>query len=426
MVLKDKKTKITFHSGILTIGGTVIEVEYDGARIFFDFGTEFKPELNLKDERLQTLIEHRLVPHLDSVYDSRLNYNYPHESQGPFKDTAVFLSHVHLDHTRMVNYLDPSIPMYALKETKLLLESLNANNDFILPLYDVSEGFTRDIIPCNNKEHIKVGEIDVELLRVDHDAYGACGLLIKTPDLFVAYTGDLRLHGFDRNDSLEFVNQAKGADIVIIEGVSISFPERPVDPSAPKIESEQDLLDHIVQVVNDNPDKQLTFNCYPANVKRMKEIVEQSPRQVVMEASFAHILKECLDIDVAYYGNDDAYQLNKKLKKDYNELIADDHKYLWQVVDKFENLKGGGVYIHSDATPLGDFDPAYQPFLETLKNQDVEFIRLACSGHAKVEDLNKIVDLIEAKVLVPIHSLRPELLENPHGKRYLPERGSTI
>ena len=27
-MLKDKKTKITFHSGVLTIGGTIIEIAY--------------------------------------------------------------------------------------------------------------------------------------------------------------------------------------------------------------------------------------------------------------------------------------------------------------------------------------------------------------------------------------------------------------
>lgn len=36
------KTTVTFHSGILTIGGTVIEVAYKDAHIFFDFGTEFR------------------------------------------------------------------------------------------------------------------------------------------------------------------------------------------------------------------------------------------------------------------------------------------------------------------------------------------------------------------------------------------------
>ena len=40
MVLKDKKTKITFHNGILTIGGTIIEVVYEDSHIFFDFGVD--------------------------------------------------------------------------------------------------------------------------------------------------------------------------------------------------------------------------------------------------------------------------------------------------------------------------------------------------------------------------------------------------
>ena len=40
MVLKDKKTKITFHNGILTIGGTIIEIVYEDSHIFFDFGVD--------------------------------------------------------------------------------------------------------------------------------------------------------------------------------------------------------------------------------------------------------------------------------------------------------------------------------------------------------------------------------------------------
>lgn len=90
MELKDKDTRITFHAGILTIGGTVIEIEYKDSHIFFDFGTEFKPELELKDESLETLIEHRLVPVLENIYDKEM---YPQGVTNPnkFKNTAVFL-----------------------------------------------------------------------------------------------------------------------------------------------------------------------------------------------------------------------------------------------------------------------------------------------------------------------------------------------
>ena len=53
MALKDKKTKITFHNGILTIGGTIIEVVYEDSHIFFDFGSEYNPKAPVQPEKLQ-------------------------------------------------------------------------------------------------------------------------------------------------------------------------------------------------------------------------------------------------------------------------------------------------------------------------------------------------------------------------------------
>lgn len=423
MELKDKKTRITFHSGILTIGGTVIEIAYESSRIFFDFGTEFRPELNLSDNSVQNLIDHGLIPELENVYDERLGY-VNHGKH--FDHQAVFISHCHLDHTRMINYLSPEIPMYALKETKVLLESLNVNNDFVLPNPFLKGSTIREIFGCDNHQTINVGEIAVTLHRVDHDAYGACALIIKTPDMNIAYTGDLRLHGFDITDTLEFCDAAQGTDVLMIEGVSISFLDRKNDETS--MRSEAAVIQEIVRIVNENKNKQITFNVYPGNVKRIAAIVSASPRAVVLEASFANILKECLNIDSLYYNTSSTVypSLNKQLEVDYEELLLDQSKYLWQAVKGFDQLKGGGVYIHSDATPLGDFDPAYLPFLELLEQNQIQFNRVACSGHAYQEDLNRIVDLIKPKLLVPIHSLKPELLENRFGARHLPKRGETI
>src|SRR5699024_11915014 len=124
MVSKDNTT-ITFHSGILTIGGTVIEVAYKDAHIFFDFGTEFRPELDLPNDELSTLLENGLIPELKGLYDTRLGYEYQGDDQNEYEHTAVFMSHVHLDHSRMINYLDPKVPLYTMKESKAILNTLN-------------------------------------------------------------------------------------------------------------------------------------------------------------------------------------------------------------------------------------------------------------------------------------------------------------
>lgn len=419
MELKDKTT-ITFHSGILTIGGTVIEIKYGEDRIFFDFGTEFRPELQLKDDSLNTLIEHRLVPVLD-IYDAELI------KDPKVENTSVFISHCHLDHTRMLNYLDERVPVYVLKKTKVLLEGLNADNKFILPAIN-KEYTTHPMIGVDNLETIECGAIKVKLMRVDHDAYGACGMIITTPDQEIVYTGDLRLHGFDKEDTIAFCEAAKNCDVLIMEGVSISFePDPSRNELATRFKSEQELVNELVKQIDENPDKQITFNAYEGNIKRFAEIVKQVKRRVVLEAKMASVLKECLDMEVPYYQNDDTdWGLNPENKVEYTTLLEDKGTYLWQLVEFEEGLQEGGLYYHIDASPVGAFDPAYQVYRDKFAAKNVEFSHFGCSGHAHPEDLDEIISIIQPKVLVPIHTLKPELLLNPYGERHLPVRGETI
>jgi len=427
MVSKDK-TSITFHSGIMTIGGTVIEVAYKDAHIFFDFGTEYHPETPLPNEELKTLVDHRWVPQLKNVYDPRLTYQYQGEESKTYRETAVFLSHAHLDHSKMINYLDPAIPLYTLKETKAILEVLNRKGDFLLPVPHEAPHFVREMIGLAPHDVIRVGDIEVEIVPVDHDAFGAAALLIRTPDHFIAYTGDLRLHGNHPERSQAFCQLAKGTDLLMMEGVSISFPERTPDPATITVESEAALVQAFVELVQENPHRQITFNGYPANVERFLALVEASPRRVVLEAQQAALLKEIFDKDVLYYSIDGQVPdlLAPEHAISYQALCADTTQYVWQAVAHFEDLQTGGLYIHSDAQPLGDFDPAYQTFLDQLAALDIAFVRLPNSGHATPADLDQIIAWIEPKCLVPIHTLRPEKLVNPFGERILPQRDEKI
>lgn len=427
MVSKDK-TQVTFHSGILTIGGTVIEVSYGKDHIFFDFGTEFRPELKLANEHLSTLLEHRLVPHLEHIYDEKLGYE--NNAANEFDNTAVFISHCHLDHTRMINYLDPKINLYALKETKALLESLNENGTFVLPFVYENDIKTRNIIGLDNRQVVSIGDISVEVFHVDHDAYGAMGLKITTPDKVITYTGDLRLHGFNPQDTIAFCEANQYTDMLIMEGVSISFDDdknRTEQTYRQSFESEEALVNEIVDTVNQYSNQACAFNVYPANLLRIKEIVQRVNRTVVLEASLAKLMKQVFDMDVHFYSKlTNEPQLNPKFRLDYDTIKNDREGYFWQIVEKFEDIGSGGVYIHCDASPLGSFDPAYEPFVQQFLELGVEFKQLTCSGHAVPEDLDKIIAMIKPKLLVPIHTLKPERLLNPYGERILVERGETL
>lgn len=428
MELKDKKTRITFHNGVLTIGGTIIEIAYEDSHIFFDFGSEYNPCLVHQPTDLKGLLDEHLLPELENVYDPAL---YPHRGADSFKNSAVFLSHVHLDHTKAINFLDANIPLYASKITKKLLEALNVNDDFLFPFVDDRYSTVREIIGLDFNETVEIGKIKVTLLSVDHDAYGASGLLIETPDEKIAYTGDIRLHGYRKSDTLRFCEIAHHVDILLIEGVSVSFQELNDERATDKIQDERTLLSEVLKVIEENPKRQLTFNYYISNLERILKIIEGCTRTLVLNDYYAYVLKQVCGKEVAYYSLDNKdYGLNPSLRIAFEDLLADETKFFWQLEGEayryLDQLKPSGIYIHSDAQPLGEHDPKYQPFMDEFKKRGIEVKVLSCSGHAHPYDLIRIIDLIGPKLLAPIHSLHPERLINRKGKRILPEKKQTI
>ena len=430
-MLKDKKTKITFHNGILTIGGTIIEIAYEDSHIFFDFGSEYDPASPKQPKDLQDLLDMNLVPYLDNMFDPSIELKGYESKEDNFKDTAVFLSHVHLDHSKIINYLNPSVPLYMLEGTKSLLNTLNINNDFLFPLHNQGDSNVRDIIGVKENEVVQVGKIKVKVMPVDHDAYGASGLLIETPDLVISYTGDIRLHGYRKDATLNFCKESENCDVLLIEGVTVSFQELNENARVPEDENEINLIEKINNIVKENPNKQITFNYYISNIERILNIIKTNPRTVVLDAYYSYVVKHATGVQSYYYQLDDKdYGLDKSYEVEFEKLLEDEGSYFWQLdtlaIEHFDRLKENGIYIHSNATPLGDFDPKYAPFIKRFEDNNIEFKLVGCSGHAYPFDLIEIIDLIKPKLLVPIHSYHPERLYNKSGERLLPEKKQTI
>ena len=429
MTLKDKTT-VTFYNGLTTIGGPMIEVAYNKSHVLFDLGEVYRPELNLPDESYQTLIKNELIGDVPNFYDPQIT-GKPIDTER-WEHSAAYISHLHLDHSKALNLLAPEIPLYAGPITAHLLPALNENGDFLLPAAGHDKNYTRPIIAAEYKKPINVGDITLEIYPSDHDAYGATGLIIKTPDKQIAYTGDIRLHGYHPDWVGDFMKASKGSDMLIIEGTGVSWPEEKHDENSEEFtgpKNEVELTEEIVRLQNANPERQITFNTYPTNVERILRIISDSPRKVVLHAKRAHLIKESLKEDYPYYylPDDQRYEdLNPELEVDYDQLLADKSKYLWQAVSDYDKLQKGGLYIHSNAEPLGDFDPAYKPFVEQFAKNNIEFKALRCSGHADEGELKEIIGGIQPAVLVPVHTLHPELEENPFGERILPKRGQTV
>src|SRR5207237_9884709 len=74
-----------------------------------------------------------------------------------------------------------------------------------------------------DRRSVRVGEIEVRFVAVDHDRPGASGLRVTTPDLSIAYTGDLRRHGLHPEVTDAFAREVKGVDVLLQEGVMLGY-----------------------------------------------------------------------------------------------------------------------------------------------------------------------------------------------------------
>ena len=57
--------------------------------------------------------------------------------------------------------------------------------------------------------NVKLKDLKVEMLPVDHSLPGACGYIVYSDEGNLVYTGDIRFHGSKHEDSRRFVEKAK-------------------------------------------------------------------------------------------------------------------------------------------------------------------------------------------------------------------------
>jgi ribonuclease J len=203
------KTSLTFYGGVNEIGGNKILLQDRDTRVFFDFGMSFgqkklfysPPFLSPRSER--SLQELGILPKIDGLYRF---------DKSPPQADAIFISHAHLDHTAYLSFIKREIPVYCGETTKTILETLGEVRRSDL------EFSVKDLVfnPFRTGDKIRVGDLEVEPVHVDHSVPGAYGFVIHTSSGSVVYTGDLRSHGAKPEMTGDFVEAAKAAEPVAV------------------------------------------------------------------------------------------------------------------------------------------------------------------------------------------------------------------
>jgi ribonuclease J len=446
-------TKLTFYGGVNEIGGNKILLEDKGTKIFLDFGQSFTFGEEyftswLQPRALNGLGDHfefNLLPKLKGLYSKEMLASTDMAYTEP-EISCVFLSHAHFDHITHISFLDPNIPVCMGVGTKLFMESMEETGFFADYGQHICNKFRTGHL-------IKIDNLTIEPVAVDHSIPAAYGFLIHTSEGTIAYTGDLRRHG-PRSDLTEnFIERAKEAklDALICEGTRMAVKETRQNFSELQV---KEKTNDIVA----STDKAVFTMRASRDIDRFRsfyEVAKNNNRKFVVTPKTAYLLTKLLEdkhLPVPDPSKDDTlnvyYKKKKSGKYDEKDYFVWERPFMSKMVNcewvrknqrklimdldfyQFAELidikpQSGSQFIHSMSEPFSEEDVEDEVMHNWIDHFQMQFHQLHASGHMSRDHLIQTVKEINAKRTFPVHTENQDLFKTYCSDIQTIEKGST-
>ena len=374
---------IKVHRGQNQIGGSIIEISSNNARVFFDIGIEL-------DENKDTE-----VPQIEGLFCGEKNCD------------AVIISHYHSDHIGLAEHLLPNIPIYMGNEAFKLMK---AAYDY----RDIDINFIPSLIEDYKEFTIK--DLKITPILCDHSAYGSYMFLIEADGETTLYTGDFRANG--RMDFEKLLDKVPCVDNLIIEGTTLSREDN--TENIPEEKLEEIAVDFLrsydgpvfIMMSAMNIDRLITAQ----NIAKRTDRVFLEDIYTADIASSIGISKE--NTRVFMTGGDKQYDMlqskysdikigkNEIAKKTFIMCVRSSMKNYLSKLNDLVSFENGVLFYGMWKGYLEK--PNTREFINFMEDKGVKTHILHTSGHADSYTIDRLIKDVNPKQIIPVHT------ENAH------------
>ena len=401
---------ITIHRGSKQIGGSCVELSSGSTRIILDAG------LPLDAEGIDAPGVRLAVPGL-----------FADAPEEPPVD-ALIISHAHQDHYGLLDRIRMDVPVYMSTGTAKLVE--------ITRTFTGRTPLLHNLRSFGWQDTIEVGPFRIVPHLVDHSAFDAYAFEIEGGGKRLFYSGDFRDHGPISKTMDIIARRVKpGVDALLMEGTMLGR-------KGEQVLTENELADEAVRLCADCRNAVFVYQS-GQNISRtvaFYKAARRLNRECVLDVYMAHVMTELAGLGLSnslpYPGHPSLegvqvwfpykvtnFMFNKghgaipnryrPWKRSKKELPQQLGKTLLFVrpgmegdLERFGDLSGSvllyslwGGYREQDKT---------KDFLETLERLGVAVLPLHTSGHATLPALQRMVDVLQPKRILPIHTEHPD------------------
>lgn len=371
--------QIIIHRGTHQIGGVATEIKTENTRILIDMGDELSME--------EKCVSHPLS--ISGITDSEGTCD------------AILFTHYHGDHVGQLVNARENIPIYVGSLARDIMLATAGSNVSLRRKIEKANTFTPGV-------KIHIGDIAVTPFLIDHSACDSYMFLIEADDKQMLHTGDFRFHGFRGKGVRKLLDKSIGKiDVLIMEGTALSRADQ-------EVVTERELQQRIKEYMKQH--KYVFVLCASTNLERICALSKAVPYGKyfvcdtyqdqlleIIEKHWGKYSELFRNIKRTIYGEN----LLEELRKRGFLMVVRDNSSFRKIMQHFDRRESIILYSMWDGyrTKPGSSIPE---FLEIFGN----WKSLHTSGHAGCKDLLYVIEKTKPDMIVPIHTIKPELLQN--------------
>lgn len=389
---------IKIHRGTHQIGGCVTEYEYDGWRLFVDYGEELPGGPKSGDLQIEGL------------------------THGDISRSALLITHYHGDHIGNITKLPKELPIYIGKVGREIQLALSDHLKLVDGIHQEMVKRLQNAYTFEAGKGFTFGPFSIMPITLDHSAFDTYAFKIEADGVRVFHTGDFRTHGFRSKKLPEVILKYVGkVDYVVCEGTNVA---RPYATNQTERELQKEFEEqfkankgNVVYLSSTNIDR--LFALYHAALRAKRVFLVDAYQKKIMDIVMQ---KDSL------WGKSELYQYEeyepKVLKYDKDEFL---------VTNEFKDyLDKLGYVLIARANPRFDYlierisgkkqkymsmwdgyvkeeSKAYNKSLADSLGKGFKYMHT--SGHSDMNSMREVFRLLQPKALIPIHTDAPKIFE---------------